>query len=92
MTLYVHFTHDEAKAELPYQTIAETSMRSVWNTGKRRRLMAETFETSELESVSRIINQSRRWMLETGVPMEGIKMTVKTRLIWHKLAEFCMSL
>lgn len=91
MKLYLEFDHDEIQRELPYQIIAETTSRSIWDTGRRKRLMSQLFTERERDMVSKIRYQAHSWMFYKGVP-ENVKMTRDTYLLWHKLADFCASL
>ena len=91
MKLYLEFNHDEIQRELPYQIIAETMSRSIWCTGRRKRLMAQSFTERERDAISRIKSQAHSWMFYKGVP-DSVKMTPATYKLWHKLADFCASL
>jgi len=91
MKMYLSFNHDEIQWELPYAIIGETASRPVWNTGRRKRLWAQTFTESERKSCNAIINKAKRGLLVTGCP-EEVKMTVSTYHLWHRLANFCVAL
>ena len=92
MTAYLHFTYDDIHNELPYKLIAETASRSIWDTGKRKRRMAQVFTESERRQISRIIAQSKTWALVRGVPDKGVDMTAQTYRLWMTLADFCVCL
>ena len=92
MKLYLEFNHDEIQREIPYQIIAETTSRSVWNTGRRKWLFASLFTEAERDMVSKIKAQAHSWALVKGVPQEGVKMTPATYTLWKKLGDFCASL
>ena len=92
MKLYVELSYDEIQKELPYLLIAETTSRAIWDTGKRKRLMKQTFTDQEREGIRRIRQQAHLWALCTGVPKDGVKMTVNTYQLWGKLGVFCASL
>lgn len=92
MTILLHFSHDDICKEIPYQIIAETTSRSVWNTGRRKRLWNELFTEQERRTCSDIRKQAHMWAFVKGVPMKGVAMSRKTYLTWHKLADFCASL
>ncbi len=92
MRMFIHFNHDEIQKEIPYRIIAETTSRSIWNTGRRKRLFANLFSKAERDMVSKIKAQAHSWALVKGVPKEGVAMTMSTYQLWHKLAEFCASL
>ena len=91
MKLYISFNADEIRKEIPYAIVAETMSCSVWNTGRRRRLMKEQFTEAEIEASYRLHRLAYAWYLRTGVP-EEIKMTLNTYHLWHKLANFCSTL
>lgn len=91
MKLYLEFSHDEIQREIPYAIIAETMSRSVWNTGKRKRLFAQMFTERERDKIRGIHSQAYSWYLVKGVP-DNVKMTLATYRLWHKLADFCASL
>ena len=88
MKLFISFDHDEIQREIPYEIIAETASRSVWDTGKRRRMWSNEFTEREKETCYRIIVQAKNWYLRTGVP-EEVKMSIATYNMWFRLANFC---
>ena len=92
MRAYIEFSHDEVQKEIPYMIIAETTSRAIWDTGKRKRMMSQVFTETEREHISKIKAQAHQWALVKGVPLEGVKMTISTYKLWHKLAEFCVSI
>lgn len=92
MKLFIEFSHDEIQMEIPYQIVAETTSRSIWNTGRRKRLMSQLFTESERRHIAEIRRQAHSWFLVKGVPNDGVKMTISTYKLWHKLADFCASL
>ncbi len=92
MRLFIEFSHDEIQNEIPYQIIAETTSRSIWDTGRRKRMFSQLFSKRERDACSKIRQQAHMWALVKGVPNEGVKMTMDTYKLWHKLAEFCASL
>jgi len=92
MKLFLEFSPEEVQTEIPYQIIAETTSRSIWNTGRRKRLMAELFTDYERNRISEIKMQAHIWAFVKGVPKKGVKMTIRTYKLWHKLAEFCASI
>ena len=83
--------NEEDIKKLPYQMIAETASRSIWNTGKRKRLWAETFNKNERDACNAIIRQAKKWMFQTGTPDELV-MSLKTYELWHTLALFCVEM
>ena len=91
MKLYISLNHDEIQEQIPYAIVAETMSRSVWNTGKRKRLMKEQFTESEIEAIYRLHKQAYSWYLVKGVPDE-VKMTLNTYELWQRLANFCCEL
>lgn len=91
MKLYISLNHDEIQERIPYPIVAETMSRSVWNTGKRKRLMKQYFNESEIEATYRIHKQAHSWYLVKGVPDE-VKMTLHTYELWQRLANFCCML
>ena len=89
MKLYIHLSHDEIQREIPYMIVAETTSRSIWNTGRRRRMMKVVFSPSEVEKIHKMSAQAKRWALTTGVPQDGVKMSLNTYNLWEKLGNFC---
>lgn len=92
MKMYIELSHDEIQKEIPYYIIAEITSRAIWNTGRRKRLFASLFTEAERDMVSKIKAQAHSWALVKGVPLEGVKMTISTYRLWHKLADFCATL
>lgn len=92
MQMYLEFSHDEIQNEIPYQIIAETTSRGIWNTGHRRRLWSQTFSREEQQQLSKIKIQAHKWALISGVPLSGVKMTPGTYELWNRFADFCMDL
>lgn len=88
MRLYISLDSEEIKEQIPYPVVAETMSCSVWNTGRRRRLMRKYFTEAEIEATYRLHKQAYDWYLRKGVPDE-VKMTLDTYNLWHKLADFC---
>ncbi len=91
MKLMITYSHDEIQEELPYEIIGETASRSIWETGKRKRLWDAAFSENEKEACRRIIRQAKSWLLGKGVP-EEITMSLKTRELWYRLADLCFQL
>lgn len=89
MKLYMELSHEEVQRLIPYAIIAETTSRSVWGTGRRKRLWAASFTLAEREKLNKMIAQAKRWALVTGVPLDGVKMTASTYNLWEKLGNFC---
>lgn len=87
-SLMIQMSHDDIKRLLPYAMIAETSSRSVWNTGKRKRAFSERFTETERAACYRIIQQAKDWAFRKGVP-ESICMSTKTYALWGILGDFC---
>lgn len=92
MKMFIEFSHDDIQKEIPYMIIAETTSRSIWDTGRRKRLMSQIFSKYERRRLSEISRQAHIWALGKGVPMKGVKMSISTYKLWHKFAEFCVSL
>lgn len=92
MKIYLELTHDEIQNQIPYAIIAETTCRSIWNTGRRKRAYAAAFTETEREHLCKIRRQAYMWALVKGVPAEGVRMTPKTYDLWQKFADFCASL
>lgn len=88
---YIVFNADEIREHIPFQLVAETMSRSIWDTGRRRRLMKEQFTEAEIDACYKMHRQAREWYLYKGVP-EELKLRPKTLELWWKLAKFCMSL
>lgn len=91
MRVYLGFSGDEIRNEIPYEIIGETASRSIWDTGKRKRRWASEFSEREREICYRLISQAKSWYLRTGCP-EEVKMTQETYYMWFRLANFCASL
>lgn len=91
MKLYISLNYDEIQEQIPYAVVAETMSGAKWNTGRRKRLMKQYFNESEIEATYRLHKQAYSWHLVKGVPNE-IKMTLNTYHLWHKLAAFCCEL
>lgn len=91
MKLYISLDREEIQEQIPYAVVAETMSRSVWNTGRRKRLMKQYFTESEIEASYRLHHQARDWHLYKGVPDE-VKMTMQTYYLWQRLASFCAML
>lgn len=90
-TLYLSFSREEIKEQIPYAIVAETMSSSKWNTGRRKRLMKEQFIEPEIDIIYRLGKQAHRWHLTTGVP-EELKLTLHTFQMWTRLANFCAEL
>lgn len=91
MELYISLNQDEIRERIPYAIVAETMSSAVWNTGKRKRFMKQCFTEAEIKATYRLHKQAYNWYLRKGVPDE-VTMTVKTYLLWQKLANFCCEL
>lgn len=92
MKIYMELSHDEVQRLIPYMIVAETTSRSVWNTGRRKRLWAASFTPSEREKLLKMSTQAKRWALVTGVPLAGVKMTANTYNLWERFGQFCAEL
>ena len=88
---YIVFNADEIREHIPFQLVAETMSRAIWNTSRRKRLMKEQFTKEEIEASYKMHHQAREWYLYKGVP-EELRLRPKTLMLWNKLAGFCMSL
>ena len=88
---YIILNREEIQTQIPYALVCETMSGAKWNTGKRKRLMKERFTESEREKIYKLHKQAHSWHLRKGVPDE-LKLTVKTLLLWQKLANFCYEL
>ena len=88
---YIVFDADEIREHIPFQLVAETMSRAIWNTTRRKRLMKERFTEAEIEASYKMHRQAREWYLYKGVPDE-LRIRPHTLSLWWKLAEFCMSL
>ena len=89
MEFYISLNQDEVRERIPYAIVAETMSSSVWNTGKRKRLMKQCFTEAEIKATYRLHKQAYNWYLRKGV-LDEVAMTVKTYLLWQKLANFCV--
>lgn len=88
---YIVFNADEIRKHIPFQLVAETMSREIWNTTRRKHRMKEEFTEAEIEATYKMHRQAREWYLYKGVP-EELRLRPKTLQLWWKLAEFCMSL
>ena len=87
---YIQMNRDEIQKNLPYRLISETARRSVWGTGKRRRLFNQEFDIGERGACLSIIAQAKAWE-KTGAP-ERVSLSVTTLALWERLAAFCCRL
>ena len=87
--IMVELSREEIQQQIPYLLICETTSRSVWNAGKRKRLWKQRFTESEQIACNRLIAQSKQWGLRTGVP-DKIVMCLRTIDLWNRLAGFCL--
>lgn len=92
MTVTFNFSRKEVEERIPYALICQTACGSKWDTARRRRMAREFFESKEINRLSGLINQSKKWYLRTGIPMEGVSMTSDTYDLWQKFGQFCMML
>ena len=90
LQFYITLDHDEIQKDIPYRLIAETTRRSVWDTGKRRRLFDQEFDTFERGACLSIIAQAKAWE-KNGAP-EKTSLSVFTLSLWERLADFCAQL
>jgi hypothetical protein len=88
---YITLNREEINQQIPYALVCETMSGAKWNTGRRKRLMKERFTESEREKIYKLHKQAHSWYLVKGVPDE-LKLSVKTMLLWQKLADFCCEL
>ena len=88
MNMLLVLTYDEIQEQIPYAFVAETMSSSVWNTGKRKRLMAQYFTEAEMEEADKLHRIARNWYMYKGVP-EEVQMTMDTYYLWNRLAAFC---
>lgn len=77
-------------SKIPYQLVAETTHRSIWNTGYRKRMMEVTFTAEERKNIDTIIQLSQRWVSK-GAPTEVI-LTSSMIILWKRLGDFCYEL
>lgn len=89
MKLLIHMTHDDIRRKLPYAIIAETTSRSIWNTGRRKRMFVAEFTEAERRRCAEIRRQAYSWALVRGVPMKGVTMSMATYDTWQKFGNFC---
>ena len=85
---YIVMDRDEINQNIPYPVVAETMSGSRWDTGKRKRMMKERFDETEMNAIYRMHKQARQWYLIKGVPDE-LRITPHILALWHKLASFC---
>lgn len=85
---YIVMDRDEINQNIPYPVVAETMSGSRWDTGKRKRMMKERFDETEINAIYRMYKQARQWYLIKGVPDE-LRITPHILALWHKLASFC---
>lgn len=91
MKLYVELNRKEIQEQLPYPIIAEAFSRSIWKTGRRKRLMMEYFAEDELDRVEEIGRRACQWAYVRGVP-DSVKMDTATYDMWQRVGEFCAGL
>lgn len=89
MDIVIKLSHEEA-TRLPYLIIAETTSRSIWNIGRRKREMEREFTPEEQKDIDTIIHIARRWAGH-GVPQEVI-MENRMLILWKRLGDFCYKL
>lgn len=89
MKVYLKLTQEEVYRKIPYQLIAETTSRSIWNTGKRKWLYIAAFTAQERERLVKLRRQANIWALVKGVPTDGVMMTAATYNLWQRFGEFC---
>lgn len=77
-------------SKLPYMLIAETTSRSIWNTGRRTRKMEMEFTSRERKEVANIIQMSKRWAIH-GAPIK-VEMDSRSMILWKRLGNFCSEL
>lgn len=90
MDVVMRLNGEEIKQLLPYLIIAETTSRSVWNTGRRERKMSMEFTPMEHNDIATIIQTARRWAGH-GAPQEVI-MESRMIILWKRLGKFCYEL
>ena len=91
MKFYIALNREDIQERIPYAIVAETMSSSIWNTGRRKRLMKQFFTEAEVEAIYRLHKQAHSWHLRKGVPDE-VKMSVQTYYLWQKLADFCCAI
>ena len=74
---------------LPYRLIAETTQRSVWGTGRRKRMFEAEFSKDEQIICAAIIRKSIIWSRVTGTARNGYDVSLREIGTWYKLANFC---
>ena len=85
---YIVMDRDEINKNIPYPVVAETMSGARWDTGKRKRMMKERFNETEINAIYRMHKQARQWYLIKGVPDE-LRITPHVLALWHRLANFC---
>ena len=81
---------EDIREKIPFEIVAEASTRSVWGTGRRKRLMAEVMNKEEMQISEDLIRKAKRWMLK-GLP-EEYSMPIHEYTIWMKLEHVCKQL
>lgn len=85
---YIVMNRTEIEANIPYKIVAEVIGGAKWNTGRRKRLMNESFTLTERNAIYKIYSQARSWYLVKGLPDE-LRITPHILRLWHRLANFC---
>lgn len=91
MKMLIVLNQDEIQKQIPYAVVAETMSSSIWNTGRRKRLMAKYFTEAEMEEAEGLHRLARCWYLYKNAPKEA-RMTMDTYYLWQRLAQFCWGL
>lgn len=89
--IMIILSRDEVNRYIDYPLICTTMGSAVWETGRRRRLWAETFTESERRACYELRNKAHSWYLKKGVP-DQVTMHPRTLGLWQRLAAFCASL
>ena len=89
MTFHIELTQREVYEKIPFPIVVEAVEGAVWNTGKRRRMQKEWFTDKELHKLSDLKKLAHRWYFTTGVPRDGVRMSVETYQLWQKFCLFC---
>lgn len=91
MDTWMHLTQEEVFRLVPFILICETRNSSRWETGRRRRMYNQVFTEQEKKKIPELCRKAHIWAISKGVPAKGVKMTLSTYKLWHKLAHFCIN-
>lgn len=87
ITVSITFDRQEIIDNLPYALICDVVHGHMWTT-RERKAFEQLFIGEEKEIADKIVKQSYKWRIKTGVP-DSITITAQEYKIWMILADFC---